>query len=93
MNTMVVPKSGCSMIRSIGTAHSPSTARTSRSRGVDSPSRCSPSSMAMPTTIATLANSAGCTWNPAGSTIQECAPLIVAPSGDSTATSPRQDSP
>ena len=47
----------------------------------------------MPTTIATFANSAGCTWNPAGSTIQECAPLIVAPSGDSTATSPRQDNP
>jgi len=40
-----------------------------------------------------LANSDGCTWKPPPSTIHECDPLIVSPSGVSTATSPAQASP
>ena len=90
--TSVVPRSGCSMISAIGTAVSDSTSSTSVSRGTSSASRFSPRIIAMPTTIATLANSDGWIWNPAGSTIQECAPLIVAPIGDSTTTSPRHES-
>ncbi len=81
------------MTSAMGTAASARTRTTSPSRGSLSPSRFSPSSIAMPTTMATLANSDGCTWKPAGSTIQECAPLIVEPSGDSTATSPRHEAP
>ena len=46
----------------------------------------------MPTTSATLAISDGCTEKPAGSTIHECDPLIVTPSGDSTATRPTIES-
>ena len=79
------------MISAIGTAASASTAAMSPDRGVSSRSRLSASSMDMPITTATLANSDGCTWKPAPSTIHEWAPLMVDPSGDSTATSPRQD--
>ena len=46
---------------------------------------------AMPTTSATFANSEGWTEKPAGSTIHECEPLIVDPSGESTATRPAID--
>ena len=35
-----------------------------------------------------MANSDGWIEKPAGSTIHECEPLIVEPSGESTATSP-----
>ena len=93
MKTIVVPKSGWPMISSIGSAHSARTWTTSPSRGRSSPSRFSPSSIAMPMTMASLANSDGWIWNPAGSTIQECAPLMVEPSGDSTASSPRHEAP
>ena len=79
------------MISPIGTAVRVSTSSTSVSRGTSSASRFSPRIIAIPTTIATLANSDGWIWNPAGSTIHECAPLMVAPTGDSTTTSPRHD--
>ena len=59
---------------------------------MSSASRFSDSSIARPTTSATFANSDGCTEKPAGSTIHECEPLMVEPSGDSTATSPTIDS-
>ena len=62
------------------------------SRGSSSASRFSASSIAMPTTSATLANSEGCTEKPPGSRIHECEPLMVEPSGESTATSPPIDS-
>ncbi len=62
------------------------------SRGSSSASRFSASSIDMPTTRATLANSDGCTEKPAGSTIHECEPLMVVPSGDSTAISPSSES-
>ena len=87
-STSTVPRSGCSMISAIGTAASASASSTSPSRGPRSPSRTSASSIAMPTTSATFASSAGCTWKPPPSTIHEWAPLIVEPSGVSTATSP-----
>ena len=78
--TSAVPRSGCSMTSASGTAregehqHHVGVAR-SRPRA----SRFSASSIAMPTTSATLANSDGCTEKPAGSTIHECEPLMVAP--------------
>ncbi len=75
-----------------GTAANASASTTSTSRGVSSASRFSDSSIAMPTTSATLANSDGWIEKPAGSTIQECDPLIVVPSGDRTATSPAIES-
>ena len=66
---------------------------TSPWRGTSSPSRFSPSSIAIPTTIASLANSDGWIWNPAGSTIHEWAPLMVEPNGDSTTTRPMHEAP
>ena len=80
------------MTSASGTAANASASTTSTSRGSSSASRFSASSIAMPTTSATLANSDGCTEKPAGSTIHECEPLIVEPSGESTATSPTSDS-
>jgi hypothetical protein len=76
------------MTRASGTAAKTSTRITSVLRGTSSASRFSDSSIAMPTTSATLAISEGCTEKPAGITIHECDPLMVTPSGDRTAIRP-----
>ena len=80
------------MTSASGTAANASASTTSMSRGVSSASRFSDSSIAMPTTSATFANSDGWIEKPAGSTIHECEPLIVDPSGESTAIRPTIDS-
>ena len=90
--TSAVPRSGCSMTNASGTAEKASTSITSVLRGTSSASRFSDSSIAMPTTSATLASSDGCSEKPAGNTIHECEPLMVTPSGDSTATRPTIES-
>ena len=59
-----VPRSGCIMTRASGTAANASASTTSMSRGSSSASRFSASSIDMPTTSATLANSEGCTEKP-----------------------------
>ena len=86
--TIMVPRSGCSMISAIGTRRAAAPADVAVARAALAVAG-SASSIAMRTTRATLANSDGCTWKPPPRTIQECAPLIVAPSGESTATRPR----
>ena len=79
------------MTSASGTAATASASTTSVSRGSASASRFSASSIDMPTTSATLAISEGWMEKPAGSTIHECDPLIVVPSGDSTATRPTSE--
>jgi hypothetical protein len=90
--TMTVPRSGWSSTSASGTAASASACTTSTWPGVSVPSRFSARIIDMPTTSATLANSDGWIAKPAGSTIHECAPRIVEPSGVSTATSPAMES-
>ena len=49
--------------------------------------------MALIKMIDSLAYSDGSIWKPPGSEIHECAPFTMVPSGVSTTSSPRQDTP
>ena len=70
------------MISAIGTAATTSAIPTSTMPRLGPRRRASPTrSWRGRRTSATLANSDGCTEKPPGSTIQECAPLTVLPSG------------
>jgi len=86
--TMVEPRSGISRMTPIGTAARPSawTMALPCGYGCSPASTRADSSVAMPRMIAILQNSDGCTEKPPPSTIQECAPLTVEPSGLSTAS-------
>ena len=87
-STRAEPRSGCSSTRPIGTAATTTASSRSRLVGGAPRSRRSARMTARPTHRAILAISEGCTEKPPGSWIQECEPLIVEPTGDSTSTSP-----
>lgn len=93
--TMTDPRSGISMTIIIGTEARPRAWRTVRWSGCG----LSPAStraariIAMPRMIVIFTNSEGWSEKPPPSTIQECAPLTVEPSGVSTSRMPNTEAP
>ena len=90
---MSTPRSGSAATSAIGTAAAPTVSHTWRSRGLVSPCGMLLSRIAPTRMIAILAYSDGSIWNPPGSEIQDFAPLTTLPSGVSTASRPRHDTP
>ncbi len=89
--TITDPASGISITTAIGMLAATRPWNTLRSPGYSRSPASTRLEMitAMPSTMASLANSAGCTENPPPNWIQECCPLIVEPSGLSVASSIR----
>ena len=85
--TMTEPRSGISMTITIGRSARPSALATVRWSGCTwSPASTRAASIiAMPRMIVIFTNSEGCREKPPPITIHACAPLMVAPSGVSTA--------
>jgi hypothetical protein len=81
--TMATPSAGSITTRAISGAATARASSTERTPGLAT--RAWPNTVATIRMRATLANSDGSTWKPPGREIQACAPLMVEPSGVSTA--------
>lgn len=93
--TMTEPRSGISMTIIIGTEARPRAWRTVRwsGWGLSPASTRAARIIAMPRMIVIFTNSEGWSEKPPPSTIQECAPLTVEPSGVSTSRMPNTEAP
>ena len=95
--TIITPRSGSAATSRIGTAPRPSVLARAFPPGLAPAVRARAagwdSSIALITITDSFANSLGSIWKPAPSEIHDLAPLTIVPTGVSTASRPRQDSP